>query len=146
MIGRLNLIKIAMFVAAVVAAWGILSLGTATVGPELEVGEPAPQRYEAQRSEIVVDVVETERLKQEARDSVLPVQRVHPEIEAEVIDQISAVFDDVESLVVADAPATPPTPLPPPPEVARPHALHLLSQLERGARPQQQQCRSRRSS
>ena len=120
MIGRLNLIKIAMFVAAVVAAWGILSLGTATVGPELEVGEPAPQRYEAQRSEIVVDVVETERLKQEARDSVLPVQRVHPEIEAEVIDQISAVFDDVESLVVADAPATPPTPLPPPPEVPDP--------------------------
>ena len=118
MIGRLTVVRLAVFLATVVAAWGILSLGAATADPQLEVGDPAPQRYEAQRSEIVVDTVETERLKQEARDSVPPVQRVHPEIEAEVIDQISAVFDDVEALVVADAPDTPPPP--PPPELPDP--------------------------
>ena len=116
--GRLTVVRLALFLATVVAAWGILSLGAATADPQLEVGDPAPQRYEAQRSETVVDTVETERLKQEARGSVPAVQRVHPEIEAEVIDQISAVFDDVEALVVADAPDTPPPP--PPPEVPDP--------------------------
>ncbi len=113
MMGRPAVVRLAIFLATVVAAWGVLSLGSATTGPQLKVGDPAPQRFEAQRSDTVIDTVETERLKQEKRDSVAPVYRVHPEIEAEVIDQIDAVFNNVEELVVADAPETPP---PPPPE------------------------------
>jgi cyclic-di-AMP phosphodiesterase PgpH len=110
MMDRPAVVRFAIFLATVVAAWGILSLGTAAGQPEPEVGELAPQRYEAQRSAPVVDSVETERLRQEARDSVPPEQRVHPEIEAEVISQINTVFDDVEALVVADAPQTSPPP------------------------------------
>ena len=111
--GRSVIVRLAIFLATVAAAWGVLSLGSATTDPQLEVGDPAPQRFEAQRSDTVEDTVETERRKQEARDSVAPVYRVHPEIEAEVIDQIDAVFNDVAELVVAEAPEAPP---PPPPE------------------------------
>jgi putative nucleotidyltransferase with HDIG domain len=107
-------VRIATFLATVVAAWGILSVGSSAAAPNLEVGDPAPLTYNAQRSASVVDTVETDRLKQEARDSVDPIFVVHPEIEADVIDQVNSVFDATELLVIGEPPESPPTTLPDP--------------------------------
>jgi putative nucleotidyltransferase with HDIG domain len=104
---RPTLVRLATFVATVVAAWGVLSLGSTDTDPELVVGAPAPREYRAQREATVPDTVETERLEQEARDSVEPAQRINEQIESTVNAQITAVFDDVQALVIGDPVAVP---------------------------------------
>jgi putative nucleotidyltransferase with HDIG domain len=109
---RPTLVRLAIFVATVVAAWGVLSLGTATSDPELKVGALAPQDYVAKKSAEVIDTVETERLKQEAENSVEPIREVNIETETEVKEQINALFDDVAVLAIGDEPTTAPTTIP----------------------------------
>ncbi len=99
---RPALVRIATFVATVVAAWGVLSLGTAASDSELVLGAPASQDYVAQRAATVVDTEATERLAQEARDSVPPVEQINEQIQNTVNGQVEAVFDDVETLVIGD--------------------------------------------
>jgi putative nucleotidyltransferase with HDIG domain len=106
---RPTLVRIATFVATVVAAWGVLSLGTGSADPDLVVGAPAPRDYRAQRPNSVIDVAETERLKQEARDSVDPIEQINEQIESTVNQKVTAVFDDVQSLVIGDQ-VDPPAP------------------------------------
>ncbi len=106
---RPTLIRIATFVATVVAAWGVLSLGTPSGNPELVLGAPAPQEYRAQRPGTVEDTVETERLRQEAMDSVPPVEQINEQIQNTVNELVESVFDDVEALVIGD-PVTAPSP------------------------------------
>jgi putative nucleotidyltransferase with HDIG domain len=106
---RPSLVRLATFVATVVAAWGILSLGAVSADPELVLGAPASQEYRAQRTGTVVDTVETEQLRQEARDSVEPVEQINEQIQNTVNQNVEAVFDDVESLAIGD-PVEPPAP------------------------------------
>ena len=106
---RPTLIRIATFAATVVAAWGVLSLGGASENPELVLGAPAGQDYRAQRTGTVEDTVETERLRQEARNSVPPVEQINEQIQNTVNGLVELVFDDVEALVVGDPVAPPPS-------------------------------------
>ena len=99
---RPTLVRLATFVATVVAAWGVLSLGGSSGNPELVLGAPAGQDYRAQRTGTVEDTLETERLRQEARNSVPPVEQINEQIQNTVNTQVEAVFDDVDSLVVGD--------------------------------------------
>jgi hypothetical protein len=106
---RPTLIRIATFVATVVAAWGVLSLGTGSADPELVLGAPAPREYRAQRQAEVVDTVETEAQRQEARDSVEPIEQINEQIESVVSRAVTSVFDDVQGLVIGEA-VEPPAP------------------------------------
>ncbi|MDP9494022.1 MAG: HDIG domain-containing protein [Actinomycetota bacterium] len=111
---RPTLLRIAIFVVVVAATWGVLSAGTNLTTPDLEVGDIADQEYSAQRSDEVIDVDETERLEQTARDAVIPIRDSNIELENEVREQINALFDDVVALAVAEDPVTTPTTLPEP--------------------------------
>ena len=108
---RPTLVRLATFVATVVAAWGVLSLGTGSADPDLLVGAPAPRDYRAQRPNSVIDVAETERLQQEARDAVDLIEQINEQIESTVNQNVTAVFDDVQALVMGDQ-VDPPAPLP----------------------------------
>jgi putative nucleotidyltransferase with HDIG domain len=99
---RPTLVRIATFVATVVAAWGVLSLGGVSADPKLVLGAPAPQEFRAQRPSEVTNTAETERLKQEARDSVDPIEQINEQIESTVNQKVTGVFDDVQSLVIGD--------------------------------------------
>ena len=118
---RPTLVRVATFVATVVAAWGVLSLGTGATDPELVVGAPAPREYRAQRQAEVIDTVETDVQRQEARDSVPPIQQINEQIETTVNRDVTSVFDDVQAQVIGEeveppAPAATEAPAPPPPE------------------------------
>ncbi|HWL50751.1 MAG TPA: HDIG domain-containing protein, partial [Acidimicrobiia bacterium] len=104
---RPTLVRLATFVATVVAAWGVLSLGPASSDSELVLGAPASQDYVAQRGATVEDTEQTERLAQDARDSVPPVEQINEQIQNTVSTQVEAVFDDIEALVVGDPVETP---------------------------------------
>jgi putative nucleotidyltransferase with HDIG domain len=115
---RPTLVRVATFVATVVAAWGVLSLGTGSADPELVVGAPAPREYRAQRQGEVIDTVETENQRQEARDAVEPIEQINEQIETTVNREVTSVFDDVQALVIGNAvepPAPAATELPAPP-------------------------------
>jgi putative nucleotidyltransferase with HDIG domain len=117
---RPTLVRVATFVATVVAAWGVLSLGTGGTDPELVVGAPAPREYRAQRAAPVIDTVETEIQRQEARDAVEPIEQINEQIETTVNRDVTAVFDDVQGLVIGepvDPPAPSATEVPAPPPV-----------------------------
>jgi cyclic-di-AMP phosphodiesterase PgpH len=104
--GRSTIVRIAIFLATVVAAWAVLSLGTHSSAPELEVDRPSPQTFFADQSATVVDSVETERRKQEARDAVPQPREVDIDIQDTVINDIQAVFQDLQALAVGDPPET----------------------------------------
>ena len=106
---RPTLVRLATFVATVVAAWGVLSLGGGSAEPELSVGELAPREYRAQIPGTVTDTVETEALRQEARESVPPIEQINEQIESTVNTNVTDVFDDVQGLVIGD-PLEPPAP------------------------------------
>ncbi|HEX2403297.1 MAG TPA: hypothetical protein VHM29_01240, partial [Acidimicrobiia bacterium] len=99
---RPTLVRLATFVATVVAAWGVLSLGPGSADPDLVAGAPAPRDYRAQRPNSVIDDEETERLQQEARDAVDPIEQINEQIESTVNQNVTAVFDDVQALVIGD--------------------------------------------
>jgi putative nucleotidyltransferase with HDIG domain len=107
---RSFLVRAAIFLATVTATWGVLSLGTTLGDDTLRAGEVAPMTFKAQRTDRVEDVEETERLKQQARDSVEPVWERHPEVEASVNDNVVAVFDEAQALAVGEEPSTSPEP------------------------------------
>ncbi len=107
MMPRPTLVRAAIFLATVVATWGVLSLGTGSAENELVLGEPATREFRAQRSGSVIDTVETERLEQEARDAVQPIERVNEQIESTVNQQVTSVFDDVQALAIGDPVPTP---------------------------------------
>lgn len=110
--GRPTVVRIALFLATVVATWGVLSIGISSAEAELMVGQPAPQTFTAEKSEDVVDSEETARREKAARDAVEPIREPDSEVESSVNDSVNAVFDDVEALVVDDAPTSPPPSIP----------------------------------
>jgi hypothetical protein len=107
---RSTVVRWATFLATVFAVWGVLSVGSGGADSELEVGDLADRTYEAQVAADVPDTVETDRLKQEARDRVAPILEDNVEDEQVVLDSVSALFDDVESSVIGEAPELGPDP------------------------------------
>ncbi|HUG08943.1 MAG TPA: HDIG domain-containing protein [Acidimicrobiia bacterium] len=103
---RSTIVRIAIFLATVVAAWAVMSLGTESDPPQLEEGRLAPQTFYAGQAATVVDVAETERLKAQARNDVDAPREVDIDVESTVIADIQAVFEDLQALAVGDAPET----------------------------------------
>jgi cyclic-di-AMP phosphodiesterase PgpH len=114
--GRATVVRTAVFLATVFAAWAVLSLGSGADTPELEVGQPSPQRFEAARTARVEDEAETERLRQEARDGVPAPRQLDAEVDASVLSNVQGVFEDLEMLVMGDPPEGTLTPIPSLPE------------------------------
>lgn len=108
---RSTLVRWATFLATCFGVWGVLSIGSGAESTALEVGDIADRQYEAQRAEEVLDTVETERLKQEARDSVEPILEDNQETETAVQESVTDLFDDLEASAIAPPPeeATDPT-------------------------------------
>ncbi|HWB89223.1 MAG TPA: HDIG domain-containing protein [Acidimicrobiia bacterium] len=94
----------AIFLATVAAVWGVLIIDPSGADSGLAVGEVAKRRYVAERTAPVVDVEETERLKELAREDVIPPLYRDETVEASVKDAVSAVFDDLTALAIGDAP------------------------------------------
>lgn len=109
-----TLVRTAIFLATVVATWGVFSLGSAASDSDLVVGQLAPRDYDAQSSADVEDVIETEKLRQEAREGVDDDQarQTQPEIESSVKASVNEVFDDFVLAVIGDPPDTPTTTIP----------------------------------
>ena len=124
MITRPTVVRVAIFLATVVAAWGVLSLGTSASEPDLEAGQTAPRTFFAENPATVVNEAAVADLREQEREAVQPVRESNPEIEASVEASINDVFNQAEMLVLADDPQTPTTTLPdlpttttaPPPE------------------------------
>ncbi|HJQ77284.1 MAG TPA: HDIG domain-containing protein [Acidimicrobiia bacterium] len=102
---RSTLVRAAVFLATVAAVWGILILGTGQDAPELEVGSLAKQEFDAERSAVVVDEEETERLREEARAAVPAPRERNEEVAVAVEDAVAEVFDDVAAMAVGVPPA-----------------------------------------
>jgi putative nucleotidyltransferase with HDIG domain len=80
----------------------VLSLGSTSSDLDLEVSAPSPSTFIALRTADVLDVAETQRLQQQARDSV-PVQKfVSVQIQRQAESDINSVFADAASLVVLE--------------------------------------------
>ena len=105
---RSTVVRVAIFLATVVAAWAVLSIGTGSELPPLEEGRPSPETFFADQAATVVDREDTERLQQEARDSVPEPREVDTDIQDTVIEDIQSVFEELESLVVGEPPETAP--------------------------------------
>lgn len=102
---RSTLVRGSIFLATVVAAWAVLSLGSAAETPELQVGEPAPQDFFADRAETVPDVAATESAREAARQDVPQPREADVEVETTVRNNVASVFDDLMTLVIGEAPA-----------------------------------------
>jgi len=101
---RPTLVRGGIFLATVLAAWAVLSLGTEPDLPELEVGRPSPETFYADQADTVIDIEETQRRQQEARSDVEPPREVDTDVQDTVISDIQAVFEDLEGLAVGDPP------------------------------------------
>ena len=113
---RSTLVRIAIFLATVVAAWAVLSLGNGGAETDLVAGQVADQDYLADRSDSVEDVAGTERLKQEARDSVDPPYYTDANVQQAVFDSVSEVFQDIRNMDLAQTPIGPEPEIPTLPE------------------------------
>ena len=110
---RPTLVRIATFLATVVAAWGVLSLGA---GPDefgdLEAGRLAQQDYFAQVSRDVVDTEATQAQIEAARNSVDPILRTDTAVQSEVEEQVNDLFDSLSEAVVGPLTETTNTTIP----------------------------------
>ena len=109
MMQRSTVVRISIFLATVVASWAMLSLGAAAEDTNLTVGEVALQTYEAERTRSVVDEVETERRRQEARDDVPEPKYTDTNVETAVYESVRELFDDIRAIDLTVLPADDPT-------------------------------------
>ena len=109
---RPTIIRVSLFMATVVAIWGVLSLGVADDTSSLEAGALATMDYVAKRSADVADADAIADAERSARDSVEPVRFISEESQRTVLDGINAVFDDAIASVVAEAPGSEPIEIP----------------------------------
>ncbi|MFZ0014500.1 MAG: HDIG domain-containing metalloprotein, partial [Acidimicrobiia bacterium] len=103
---RSTLVRGSIFLATVVAAWAVLSLGTTADAPTVAVGDLAAQDFEAGRTETVDDVESTEALREAAREAVPAPRQQDPEVEAAVTSNVRAIFDDVQALAIGEESTT----------------------------------------
>jgi putative nucleotidyltransferase with HDIG domain len=104
---RLNLIRFLIFLATVVGAWGLLSLGGSET-TDLAAGQIASRDYEARYANTVIDQVETEKLQQEAAAEVEDVLRQDANAENAAFNQLNELLAAVTEFAI-DESAAPPT-------------------------------------
>ena len=101
---RLNVVRFFIFLATVVGAWGLLSLG-ASENTGLEAGQIASRDYEARYANTVIDQVETEKLQDEAAAEVEDVLRQDANAENAAFGQLNELLAAVtESAIDLTAP------------------------------------------
>ncbi|HEY7563686.1 MAG TPA: hypothetical protein VIA81_02050, partial [Acidimicrobiia bacterium] len=102
---RLNLLRLFIFLATTVGAWGLLSLG-ASDGTPLEPGQLASRDYEARQAASVINVEATELLRDEAAAAVEDVYTNDTEaVEAAVMDLNGVLASVVDGVADASLPA-----------------------------------------
>jgi cyclic-di-AMP phosphodiesterase PgpH len=100
MMPRPTVIRVATFLATVVAAWGVLSIGSGSREfDNLAVGQVADRDYFAQTADEVVDTVATDEERQVARDGVDSILRTNTEVQTQVETQVNDLFDLVAESV-----------------------------------------------
>ncbi len=104
---RSTLVRGSIFLATVVAAWAVLSLGSGGGSDDLVAGALAPQDFEAGRTATIVDEAATEEDRQAAREAVPPPRQANAEVEATVTGNVQAVFEDLTALAIGDPPTGP---------------------------------------
>lgn len=119
MMRRPSILRLAVFVATTVAAWGVLAYGGGPEDPEeLRPGDVARRDYEVAQADRVLDEARYEDALEAARASVDPITVPRPEVEEEVLDRIEGFFSDIEAAAVGEfQPENTPSPEgePPPP-------------------------------
>ena len=103
---RINIIRSLIFLATVVGAWGLLSLG----GSEptgLAAGQIAGRDYEARYANTVVDQVETQKLQSEAAAGVEDVLRQDSNAENAAFTQLNELLAAVTESVIDEGAAVP---------------------------------------
>jgi putative nucleotidyltransferase with HDIG domain len=105
---RATLVRLTVFVATTVAAWGILAYGTQPDDDvqTLQAGEIALRDYYAVNAAEVVNVEEWTRAQEAARDGVAPVTEQRTGIEEGVLDNIEEFFAMVASTTLRPPPST----------------------------------------
>ncbi|HLU32355.1 MAG TPA: hypothetical protein VK088_11375, partial [Acidimicrobiia bacterium] len=99
---RPSILRLAVFVATTVAAWGVLAFGGDVEDPgELQVGDIARRDYEVVNEERVLDTVRYEAAREAAANAVDPVAIPRPEVEEQVLDRIDGFFAEIREAVVA---------------------------------------------
>ncbi|HEX9863337.1 MAG TPA: HDIG domain-containing protein [Acidimicrobiia bacterium] len=110
MIPRPTFVRLATFVATVVAAWGVLSLGAEPATSVLQEGALAEQVYTAENEADVPHVANTEAAKEAARNAVEPVFRIDTGVQNSVQSGITSLFETIQAQILAEpAESTPPT-------------------------------------
>jgi hypothetical protein len=104
MMPRPTLVRIATFLATVVAAWGVLSLGTERISLDLEEGDLATQPFTAEVTREVVNVAATDAEKEAARNQVEPIYRTDTSVQDSVQDGIRSLFESIQTLVIGPNP------------------------------------------
>ncbi|MCO6501730.1 MAG: HDIG domain-containing protein [Acidimicrobiales bacterium] len=104
MINRPTAIRLAIFLAVVVAIWSVLIYRIGPDTPQLEVGQLAPMTFVAEQSATVPDTVATEAAEKAARESVEPIKERNAETEGAVRDRISEIFAMADEIVIAPTP------------------------------------------
>lgn len=119
MLDRASMLRrVLLFLMTAGVLFGALAIGQGKPGVTLEEGEISPVEFVATRKVTVVDEAATAAARELAASKVEPRLKTLEQVEGLVMTKISDVFDEVETLVVADQPALPPTPdLPDEPEV-----------------------------
>ncbi|MFP3914800.1 MAG: HDIG domain-containing metalloprotein [Actinomycetota bacterium] len=103
MMHRPGILRLAVFVATTVAAWGILAYGGgADDSTDLQVDAVAQRDYVVQNEARVLDEVRYEAAQEAARNSVEPVTVHRPEVEDQVLDRIDAFFADIRDAVMGE--------------------------------------------
>jgi hypothetical protein len=97
---RLNVVRFFIFLATVVGAWGLLSLGGSESALQLEVGQVAGRDYEARIARDVEDTLATEQLRQEAADAVPDEVRQDPDAEQAAFMELNEVLAAVAAGVI----------------------------------------------
>lgn len=100
--GRSTVVRAAVFLATVFAAWSVLSLGTVAETQPLTAGAVATQAYVADRTDTIEDVDATEEARESARAGVERPFHTDPNVEQAVYESVARVFAGIRSIDLTD--------------------------------------------
>ena len=101
-----TLVRLAVFAATTVAAWGILSWAPSDDIPDLQAGDVAERDYSVVNPGPVTDSVEYEQAQEVAREAVEPFTEPREGVEEQVLENIEGFFADLRDSVVRPASTT----------------------------------------
>ncbi|HDH03592.1 MAG TPA: hypothetical protein ENH15_05045, partial [Actinobacteria bacterium] len=105
---RRSLLRPAILVATILLTWAALFIGQQFDAPDLSANQISPETYRAPRDFFLIDQEATDIAKQAAADDVEPIFDRDPSVDAIVLQDIDAVFQQArDATLVANS-----TPLP----------------------------------